>query len=195
MHAKRNIFPLKSYEYLTVRGFSLSKLEKQSLGIKPTRTWDSWAGARSAFAHRMLFPPIPGELSLEILIWMQVWGQPGAHWTPRDCGKCYVSALELSQNCTECEVTWKGLSAEIASAVWNLSAVRDLLAAFKETHCSQLCWPMAGKCGNMRLCNLCFITQSFSSSLLASVATSIISISSSSSSPERWHKDFENMSY
>ena len=87
MYAKSsNIFPLKSYEYLTVRGFSLPKQKKQSLGVKPMRTWDSWAGACSAFTHRMLFPPIPGELSLEMLIWVQDWGQPVACWTQRDCG-------------------------------------------------------------------------------------------------------------
>lgn len=44
MYAKsRNIFPLKSHEYLTVRGFFLPYLEKQSVGGKLTRTWDSWA--------------------------------------------------------------------------------------------------------------------------------------------------------
>lgn len=80
------IFSHSCHEYLTVRGFSLPKLEKESLGGKPTRTWDSWAGACSAVTHKMLFPPIPGELSLEMLIWVQVWGQPVVCWTLRDCG-------------------------------------------------------------------------------------------------------------
>lgn len=171
-----NISPLKSYEYLTVKGFSLPKLEKQLLRVKPMRTWDSWVEACCAFHHRMLLPTIPGEFSLEMSIRVQVWGELMTCWTQRDFGKDDVSSLEVSQNYTEHEMTQKSLCAETANTAWNLSTTHDLLAAFKEADCSQLCWPAAGKCGNMHLSSLWCTTQSFSSFFLTLVATSVISI-------------------
>lgn len=74
--------------------------------------------------------------------------------------RCDVTALKLSQNCTEFEVTQKGLSAEIANTVRNLSTAQDLrVATFTETVPSYLCWSVAGKCGNMSLSHLCCFTE------------------------------------
>lgn len=89
--------------------------------------------------------------------------------------RCEVAALQLSQNCIEQKGTLNRLSAEIANTVWSFSTAQDILTTFTKTVCSYLCWPLAGKWGNMSLA-ISAVLQSFSSCFLIPIATSVIFI-------------------